>query len=321
MTVYPNATPGEQRRVHIREVGPRDGFQNEPETVPTADKIRLINALGRAGLARIEIASFVRPDVIPQLADGVEVLRGVDLPAGVERMVLIPNSRGLDNALRHRGLFESVALFVSASQTHNQRNINRTVEQTMADVAVMAARIRTEGLRLCAVIATAFGCPYEGPVPMERVLDLAEQFAQAGAVEVGFGDTTGMANPAYAGRFFAAALDRLPGVEVTAHFHNTRGQGLANAYAALEAGCGSFESSFGELGGCPVPAGSTGNIATEDLVSMFHEMGVETGVDLPALVDAARDAQATLGRRLTSHSIVAGPIPWHALPADHRVVC
>ncbi|MBX6389051.1 MAG: hydroxymethylglutaryl-CoA lyase [Frankia sp.] len=313
---HPNATPGERRRVRIREVGPRDGFQNEPETVPTADKIRLINMLGQAGFTRIEVASFVRPDVIPQLADGVEVLRGIDLPAGVERMVLVPNSKGLDNALRHREYFESVALFVSASQTHNKRNINRTVEETMADVAVMGRRIVAEGLRLCAVIATSFGCPYEGEVPLGRVLDLAEQFAEAGAAEIGFGDTTGMANPAYAGRFFAAALERLPGVEVTAHFHNTRGQGLANAYAALEAGCTSFESSFGELGGCPVPARSTGNIATEDLVSMFHEMGVDTGLDLDKVIEAARTAQQILGRTLTSHSIIAGPVPW-ARAATH----
>ena len=148
----------------------------------------------------------------------------------------------------------------------------------MADVAVMGKRIVAEDLTFCAVIATSFGCPFEGAVPMERVLSLAERFAEAGATEIGFGDTTGMCNPAYAHRFFAAAVERLPGIEVTAHFHNTRGQGLANAYAALEAGCTSFESSFGELGGCPVPAGSTGNIATEDLVGMFHEMGVDTEI-------------------------------------------
>ncbi|WP_051247576.1 hydroxymethylglutaryl-CoA lyase [Nocardioides halotolerans] len=307
----PNASPDERRTVHVREVGPRDGFQNEPETIATADKIRLINALGRAGFKRIEVASFVRPDVIPQLSDGVEVLTGIDLPDDVARMVLIPNSRGLDNALHHRELYEAATLFVSASQTHNMRNINRSVEETMADVAVMGKRILAEDLTYCAVIATSFGCPFEGEVPMDRVLELAEQFAASGATEIGFGDTTGMCNPAYASRFFAAAIERLPGVEVTAHFHNTRGQGLANAYAALEAGCSSFESSFGELGGCPVPKGSTGNIATEDLVSMFHEMGVETGIDLDAVISAAREAQDVLGRKLTSHSIVAGPVIWH----------
>src|SRR6202030_1617777 len=243
-----------------------------------------------------------------------EVLRGIDLPQDVARMVLVPNSRGLDNALAVRELYDQVALFVSASQTHNQRNINRTVEETMADVTVMSKRIVAEDLTFCAVIASSFGCPYEGKVPMGRVLGLAEQFAEAGATEIGFGDTTGMCNPVYASRFFAAAVERLPGVEVTAHFHNTRGQGLANAYAALEAGCTSFESSFGGLGRCPVPAGSTGNIATEDLVSMFEEMGVSTGISLPTLIDAARAAQSVLGRKLTSHSIVAGPIDWAPNP-------
>jgi hydroxymethylglutaryl-CoA lyase len=307
---YPNASAGETRRVHIREVGPRDGFQNEPETISTSDKIALINSLGRAGFTRIEVASFVRPDVIPQLSDGVEVLRGIDVPDDVERMVLIPNSRGLDNALKVRELFEDATLFVSSSETHNKRNINRTVDETMDDVRVMGQRILAEDLKFCSVIATSFGCPFEGKIPMDRVLDIAEQFAEAGSTEIGFGDTTGMANPAYVADFFAAAIDRLPGVEVTAHFHNTRGQGLANAYAALQAGCTSFESSFGELGGCPVPAGSTGNIATEDLVSMFHEMGVDTGLDLERIILSAREAQAVLGRKLTSHSIIAGPVLW-----------
>ena len=296
--------------VHIREVGPRDGFQNEPERISTDDKVRLINSLGRAGLRRIEVASFVRPDVIPQLADGIEVLNRIDVPADVRLMVLVPNSRGLDNALTVRDRFHEVVVFVSASETHNSKNVRRSVSETMADNAVMVKRITAEGLGCSGVVATAFGCPYEGRVPMDRVLDLAEQFAEAGATEVGFGDTTGMCNPGYAGEFFAAAIDRLPGVEITAHFHNTRGQGLANAYAALLAGCTSFESSFGELGGCPVPAGSTGNIATEDLVSMFHELGVETGLDLSKLIEAAREAQTVLGRRLTSHSIVAGGIDW-----------
>lgn len=302
------------QRVQIREVGPRDGFQNEPEHIPTDDKVRLINALGRAGFTRIEVASFVRPDVIPQLADGVEVLDRIEVPDDTKLMVLVPNSKGLDNALTVRDKFHEVAIFVSASETHNKKNVNRTVDETMADNDVMAKRIVAEGLDCAAVIATSFGCPFEGKVDLGRVLDLAERFAEAGATEIGFGDTTGMCNPAYASEFFAAALDRLPGVEVTAHFHNTRGQGLANAYAALEAGCASFESSFGELGGCPVPAGSTGNIATEDLVSMFHEMGVETGLDLPRVIEAAREAQSVLGRKLTSHSIVAGPIEWAASP-------
>jgi len=306
-----NSTPGETRRIKIREVGPRDGFQNEPETIPTADKIALINGLGRAGYTRIEVASFVRPDIIPQLSDGVEVLRGIDLPDTVQKQVLIPNSRGLDNALAVRELFDEVALFVSASETHNQRNINRAVADTMADVRGMAPRILAEDLNLCAVIATAFGCPFEGKVEMDRVLALAEQFAEAGATEIGFGDTTGMANPAYAARLFSAVLERLPGVELNAHFHNPRGQGLANVLAALEQGIDSLESSFGELGGCPVPPGSTGNVSTEDLVSMLEEMGVGTGVDLPKLIAASAEAQKVLGRPLGAHVLVAGPVDWH----------
>lgn len=303
--------------VQIREVGPRDGFQNEPELIPTADKIRLIEMLATAGYKRIEVASFVRPDVLPQLADGEEVLRAIRVPADVELMVLIPNTRGLDRALAVRDTFHAASIFVSASETHNLKNINRTVEQTLADDVEMARRILAEGLKLDAVIATSFGCPYEGKVPLDRVLGIAERYAEMGVTEIGFGDTTGMANPGYVAEFFAAALERLPGVELTAHFHNTRGQGLANAYAALEVGVDSFESSFGELGGCPVPAGSTGNIATEDLASMFEEMGVDTGLNLDAVIAAAREAQSVLGRKLTSHSIIAGPVDWTGTLASH----
>ncbi|MDT5312288.1 MAG: hydroxymethylglutaryl-CoA lyase [Mycobacterium sp.] len=303
----------------IREVGPRDGFQNEPEVISTSDKIALINQLARTGLDRIEVASFVRPDVIPQLADALEVLNGIDVPDHVSLTVLVPNNRGLDNALTIRERFHEVAMFVSASETHNKRNVNRSIAESMSANEIVAKRIDAEDLRPTAVIATAFGCPFEGRVPMERTLEIAEQFAAAGCAEIGFGDTTGMAHPAYVFDIFSAALERLPGVEITAHFHNTRGQGLANAYAALQAGCTSFESSFGELGGCPVPAGSTGNIATEDLANMFEEMDVETGVNVRAVIDAARAAQDVLGRKLTSHCIVAGPVDW--LPNGTTEVC
>jgi hydroxymethylglutaryl-CoA lyase len=172
-------------------------------------------------------------------------------------------------------------------------------------------RARTEGLRCEGVISVSFGCPYEGEVPQERVFEIAARLASAGCEEVGFGDTTGMANPRQVGEFFVAARERLPEVELTAHFHNTRGQGLANVLAALEAGIESFESSFGELGGCPVPPGSTGNISTEDLVSMLEEMGVETGIDLPKLVEASAAAQDVLGRPLGAHVLTAGPVDWH----------
>ena len=294
----------------IREVGPRDGFQNEPEQIPTEDKIRLIDALCRTGLQRVEVASFVRADFIPQLADAADVLTGIDPPPGVALTVLVPNERGLDTAMEHRERFHEVLVFLSASETHNRRNVNRPIADSLAAVERMLPRIKAEGLRPLASIATSFGCPYEGHVPPERVLELAERMAAAGAQEISFGDTTGMANPRQVRNFYTAAADRIPGVELTAHFHNTRGQGLANALAALETGVDSFESSFGELGGCPVPPGSTGNIATEDLISMLHEMGIETGVDLEALLAATRDVQRVLGRPLGSHVLVAGPVVW-----------
>jgi hydroxymethylglutaryl-CoA lyase len=296
--------------VRIREVGPRDGFQNEPEVIPTADKVRLIEMLGASGLRRIEVTSFVRADVIPQLADAAEVLSAVSLPSDVSVSVLIPNERGLERALPLRDRFQEINGFLSASETHNRRNVGRSVAESLDGLRRTFARALSEGLRCEAVISTSFGCPYEGHVPVSRVLDVACDLVEAGAVEVGFGDTTGMANPVQVRSFFAAARDRLPGVELTAHFHNTRGQGLANVLAALEVGVESFESSFGELGGCPVPAGATGNIATEDLVSMLHEMGITTGVDLGLLLDASRSVQDVLGRPLGSHVLLAGPVEW-----------
>jgi hydroxymethylglutaryl-CoA lyase len=300
-------------RVAIREVGPRDGFQNEPEVVPTDDKVRLIEALARSGLQRLEVTSFVRADVIPQLADGAEVLERIDVPDDVSLSVLIPNERGLDNALRHRERFHEVNVFLSATESHNQANVNRSVEESLTGLEHVLGRARGEGLRCEGVISVAFGCPYEGHVPPERVFEIAGRLIAAGAQEIGFGDTTGMANPAQVREFFPAARAALGDeVELTAHFHNTRGQGLANVLAALDAGVTSFESSFGELGGCPVPRGATGNIATEDLVSMLHEMGVETGISLERLLDAARAAQEVLGRPLGSHVLTAGPVVWNS---------
>jgi hydroxymethylglutaryl-CoA lyase len=298
-------------RVSIREVGPRDGFQNEPEVIPTERKVELINALARTGLRRLEVTSFVRPDVIPQLADAAEVLTQVDIPPEVSLSVLIPNERGLEKALELRERFQEVNVFLSASETHNRKNVNRSIADSLAGLEVVLERSRAAGLRCEGVISTSFGCPYEGHVPPERVLEIAGRLRDAGAEEIGFGDTTGMANPRQVRDFFTLARTELGGeVELTAHFHNTRGQGLANVFAALEAGVESFESSFGELGGCPVPAGATGNIATEDLLSMLHEMGIETGIDLPALLACSRRAQEILGRPLGSHTLVAGPVQW-----------
>jgi hydroxymethylglutaryl-CoA lyase len=331
------------RTVRIREVGPRDGFQNEPEVIPTERKVELIDALARTGLRRLEVTSFVRADVIPQLADAAEVLRRIDVPREVGVSVLIPNERGLDAALElredagagggrggapravggatadtagpadvgARPAFDEINVFMSASESHNRKNVNRSIADSLAGLEAVLGRARAEGLRCEGVISTSFGCPYEGQVAPQRVLEIAARLREAGAQEIGFGDTTGMANPLQVREFFTTAREQLgEGVELTAHFHNTRGQGLANVLAALEAGIDSFESSFGELGGCPVPAGATGNIASEDLVSMLHEMGIETGVDLDALLACARRAQEILGRPLGSHTLVAGPVDW-----------
>jgi hydroxymethylglutaryl-CoA lyase len=305
--------------VSIREVGPRDGFQNEPETIPTERKIELIDALARTGIKRLEVTSFVRADVIPQLADAAEVLGGIDVPEDVAVSVLVPNERGLENALalleesRARGgrqAFDEINVFLSASETHNRKNVNRSVEESLTGLEVVLKRAREQGLRCEGVISTSFGCPYEGHVSPARVLEIARRLHETGAQEIGFGDTTGMANPRQVGELFTLWRDDLQEAQLTAHFHNTRGQGLANVLAALGVGIDSFESSFGELGGCPVPAGATGNIATEDLVSMLHEMGIETGIDLPALLACAGRVREILGRPLGSHTLVAGPVEW-----------
>ncbi len=296
--------------VEIREVGPRDGFQNEPEVIPTAEKVRLIDLLTSSGVRRVEVTSFVRADVIPQLSDASEVLAGIERRDGVSLSVLIPNQRGLQRALEMRERFDEISVFLSASETHNRRNVNRSIEESLAGLREVLGTAREAGLRCEGVIATSFGCPYEGHVPPERVLEIAGALVEAGCREVGFGDTTGMANPRQVREFYASARERLPRAELTAHFHNTRGQGLANVLAALEEGVGSFESSFGELGGCPVPPGSTGNVSTEDVVSMLHEMGIETGISLPALIEASRAAQEVLGRPLGARVLRAGPVNW-----------
>jgi len=307
-----NPDTGLPRRVVIREVGPRDGFQNEPELIPTDDKIALIEQLAATGVPRMELTSFVRADVVPQLADGPEVLARVELPAGLERSVIVPNPRGLDLALANSEHFDDVNVFLSASESHNRANVNRSVAESLAGLVPMLARIADAGLRPRASISTAFGCPYEGTVPVERVAEISEALLDAGAVDLNLADTTGMANPVTVKRLFVTLLERFgERAELTAHFHNTRGQGLANVVAALEVGVTSFDSSFGELGGCPVPPGATGNIATEDLVSLLHEMGVETGIDLDSMIAASAAVQRILGRRLTSHTLVSGPVDWH----------
>lgn len=298
--------------VTIREVGPRDGLQNEPERVVTAGKVRLIDALSATGLKRIELTSFVSAGAVPQLADAEDVLERYEKASGVSYTVLIPNMHGLERALKYRDRFDEIDVFLSASESHNRKNLNRSIEESLAGLKDVLKVAGEEGLRREGVISVAFGCPYEGVVERGRVLDIAKKLASYGCDEVTFGDTTGMANPLQVAEFFTEARKALgDGIQLTAHFHNTRGQGLANVLGALGASVGSFESSIGELGGCPVPAGATGNIASEDLVSMLQEMGIETGIDLDALLGCARLAQEALGRPLSSHLLKAGPADWH----------
>ncbi len=268
--------------------------------------------LARTGLRRLEVTSFVRADVIPQLCRRrARCSSRSTSPDGVALSVLIPNERGLENALELRERFHEVNLFLSASETHNRKNVNRSVEESLAGLERVVARAREEGLRCEGVISVSFGCPYEGQVPPERVFEIAERLAAAGCEEVAFGDTTGMANPRQVREFFAGARERLPELELTAHFHNTRGQGLANVLAALDAGVRSFESSFGELGGCPVPKGATGQ---------HRHRGPRLDAARDGLRDrhrprgAARRARArrsaVLGRPLAGHVLTAGPVDW-----------
>ncbi len=302
---------GHPASVLIREVGPRDGFQNEPETIPTDQKIRLIDELGLTGLKRIELTSFTRPEVMPQLADAEEVLRGYNKVDGVSYSVLIPNERGMKRALKLRERFDEVNVFISASEAHNKNNVNRTVRESMRGLKKVIESASREGLRCEGVISVSFGCPYEGEVKPKHVLEIADRLADAGCQEIAFGDTFGMANPAQVRNFFLLAGEHLgKKAQITAHFHNTRGQGLANVLAAMDVGVESFECSFGELGGCPIPEGATGNVSTEDTISMLHEMGVKTGVELGKLLDCARAVQHVLDRQLHGHLLKAGTIEW-----------
>jgi hydroxymethylglutaryl-CoA lyase len=307
--------------VRLREVAPRDGFQNEPQIISTEHKLELIEALACSGLARIELTSFVSARVIPQLADAEEVLARASIPAGVQVSVLVPNERGLQRALdvreRSGARIDQVTAFLSASESHNRHNLNASIAQSLADARAVIKRATACGLRCEGVISTAFGCPYEGHVATGTVVAIARELVRAGAAEIALADTTGMANPRQVQARFKALQGALgSAVELTAHFHNTRGQGLANALAAMQVGIDSFESSIGELGGCPVPPGATGNIASEDLLCMCEELDIRTGVDLQALIGCAERAQELLGRELTSHLPRAGAIRWQ--PTDNQ---
>jgi len=293
-------------RAAICEVGPRDGLQNERVNVPTADKIRLIEALAEAGIRRMEATSFVSPKWIPNLADAEAVLAGVRRRAGVTYAALAPNLKGLERALAAK--VDEVVIFLSASESHNRKNINQGIAQALEAYAEVAARVKEAGLPLKAALSACFGCPYEGDVDPAVVVRISEALVAMGADEVGISDTTGMANPRQVYAVVSRVAERVPVEKLSLHFHDTRGAGLANVLAGLQAGVTGYDGSVGGLGGCPYAKGATGNIATEDLVHMLHEMGIETGVDLPKLIECARLAQDLVGRPLEARVSKAGPV-------------
>jgi hydroxymethylglutaryl-CoA lyase len=292
------------RRISLREVGPRDGLQNE-DPVPTDGKVALIDALSRTGLRRIEAVSFVHPDAIPQMADVSEVWARIERNPDVRYSALVPNLRGANRAVEAG--FTDVEVVISASDTHNRRNINRSTDQSLAELPAIVDLVHAYGATLQVIVATAWGCPYEGDVPVPRVVDVAGRALAAGADSIAYGDTTGMATPTRVTRLVEETSAAHPDLALGLHFHNTRGTGLANVLAALELGVDDFDASVGGLGGCPYAPGASGNIASEELVYMLEDMGVDTGVDLAALIDVAAQAERLVGHQLPSQVLRAGP--------------
>lgn len=290
--------------ISLREVGPRDGLQNEPP-VDTKSKIELINKLSATGVKRIEAVSFVHPKAIPQMADAAEVWAGIDRVDGIDYSALVPNLKGTQRAVDAG--FTSIEIVVSASTTHNQKNIAATTEESIAKFGEVADLVHSVDGTLEVIISTSFGCPYEGDVPTSRVADVASAAMAAGADRLAFGDTTGMATPHRVTALVEAIRAQHPDVPLLMHFHNTRGTALANILAALHCGIVEFDAAVGGLGGCPYAPGASGNVASEEVVHMLHDMGISTGVDLEKLVDVAGYAQEIVGHELPSAIVKAGP--------------
>src|SRR3954451_729674 len=291
-------------RISLREVGPRDGLQKE-DPVPTAGKVALVDALSRTGVGRIEAVSFVSPKAIPSMADAAEVWAAVERSPDVRYSALVPNLRGAQRALDAG--FREIEVVVSASDTHNRKNVNRTTEESLDDIAVLLKTAHDVGATCQVIVSTAFGCPYEGDVPVSRVLSVARRALADGADGISYGDTTGMATPGRVQTLVGETRMAFPDAALNLHFHNTRGTGLANVLAALQLGVTDFDASVGGLGGCPYAPGASGNIATEELVHMVEDMGIDTGVDLEALLETAAYAERAVGRTLPSQVLRAGP--------------
>ena len=290
--------------VKIVEVGPRDGLQNEKVVIPAEAKIAYITALGDAGLRVIEAGAFVSPKWVPQMADTAAVYTNIPKDPGVEYPVLVPNMKGLERALE-AGV-TSIAIFTAASESFNKRNINMSIDESFENYAPVAARAREEGLRVRGYVSTAFGCPYEGDVPPEKVLEVCARLLDIGCYEVSVGDTIGVGTPTQVQGVIGMLLQVIPATKLAMHFHDTRGTALANTLAALEMGIATFDASSGGLGGCPYAPGASGNMATEDLVYMLDKMAIETGVDLSRLVAASQ---------------IIAPYLDHALPGKYLQAC
>lgn len=291
-------------KIEINEVAPRDGLQIEARFVPTEEKIRWIDALSTTGLRRIEATSFTSPKAIPNLRDAAEVVTGIQRREGVDITVLVPNVKGTERALACQ--VDEINLVMSASNSHGLANLRMTPEQSLEQFAAIVEVSKESGVFINASLSTTFGCPFEGEVPEARVLELVEKLIGLGIQGVTLCDTTGMANPAQVKRLCEAVLERWPQTPFTLHFHNTRGMGLANALAAWQAGITRFDASLGGLGGCPFAPGATGNVCTEDLVHMFESMGVDTGVDLDALLEIAATLPDLIGHDVPGQVAKAG---------------
>jgi len=298
-------------RVTVYEVGPRDGLQNEAVTVPMGDKLALIGALAAAGLRRIEATSFVSPRWIPQLADAAEVTAALPPAPGVSYVVLVPNAKGLDRLLEalrrpgRQGPPVEAAVFMSASETHNRKNVNRSVEESLRELETLVPAAKAAGLRVRGYVSTVWGCPYEGRVDPARAAAVVERLVALGCDQVSLGDTIGVGTPGETRRILGLLLRQVPAERLALHMHDTRGTALANVLAGLDLGITTFDASIGGLGGCPYAPGASGNLATEDLVYMLHGMGYETGIDFAKLIAAGRLAERLVGRTLPGKTLRA----------------
>jgi len=287
--------------VTIKEVGPRDGLQNEKAIIKTEDKIEWINQLSQSGLKHIEITSFVNPKWIPALADALDVAQGITRVEGVTYSALVPNLRGLEGALKAN--LDEVAVFMSATESHNKSNINKSIDETFPVLGETVSEALKAGKRVRGYLSTVFGCPYEGTTKVEQAVYVAEKLLDMGIHELSIGDTIGVANPRQVQEVLEALLKKVPAERIAMHFHDTRGTAMANVLASLEMGITIFDGALGGLGGCPYAPGASGNLATDDLLYMLHGMGISTGVDAEKMLDAAKYIQERIGRPLPSHSL------------------